>query len=101
MHRFLHCINGICIDYRGMLRASVPMFERYTDFEKRVLAEIFSPKFAEENIRNVGLLRSLNYKFRGWWANRWKHCIIYCEGLASTFFVQLDSHLVAPKSLRT
>lgn len=100
MHRFLYCIDDICIVYFGMSRAPVPPFVRDTDLEKRVLAEIFFPKFAEEKPRNVGLLRSLSYKFRGWWPSRWKHRGVYREGLVSTFFVQLISHLMKPKSLR-
>lgn len=100
MHKFLHCLNGICIDYLGMSDGLLPSFERDVNLEKRVLAEIFAPEFSETRPQNVGILRSLSYKFRRWWANRWKHRIVYSEGLVSTFFVQLRSHLMKPKSLK-
>lgn len=100
MHKFLHCLNGICIDYLGMSNDLLPLFKRDVDLEKRVLAEIFEPEFSEAKPQNAGILRSLSYKFRRWWANRWKHRIVYREGLVSTFFVQLRSHLMKPKSLK-
>ncbi len=100
MHKFLHCLNGICIDYLGMSDGLLPSFERDVNLEKRVLAEIFEPEFSEAKPQNAGILRSLSYKFRRWWANRWKHRIVYREGLVSTFFVQLRSHLMKPKSLK-
>ncbi len=100
MHKFLHCLNGICIDYLGMSDGLLPSFERNVNLEKRVLAEIFAPEFSETKPQNAGILRSLSYKFRRWWANRWKHRIVYSEGLVSTFFVQLRSHLMKPKSLK-
>lgn len=100
MHKFLHCLNGICIDYLGMSNGLLPLFKRDVDLEKRVLAEIFEPEFSEAKPQNAGILRSLSYKFRRWWANRWKHRIVYREGLVSTFFVQLRSHLMKPKSLK-
>ena len=100
MHKFLHCLNGICIDYLGMSDGLLPSFERDVNLEKRVLAEIFAPEFSETKPQNAGILRSLSYKFRRWWANRWKHRIVYSEGLVPTFFVQLRSHLMKPKSLK-
>lgn len=100
MRKFLDCVNGICIDYLGMSDQLLPSFELDVDLEKRVLAEIFSPEFTDKKPCNVGLLRSLSYKFRRWWANRWKHRIVYREGLVVTFFVQLCSHLMKPKSLK-
>lgn len=100
MHKFLHCLTGICIDYLGMSDGLLPSFERDVNLEKRVLAEIFAPEFSETKPQNAGILRSLSYKFRRWWANRWKHRIVYREGLVSTFFVQLRSHLMKPKSLK-
>lgn len=100
MHRFLHCINGICVDYLGLPATLLPPFERDCKLEQRVLAEIFTPEFSEPKPCNAGVLQSLSYMFRRWWANRWKHHIVYREGLVSTFFVQLISHLMKSKSLR-
>lgn len=98
MHRFLHCLQAIATDALGTPAAELPPFERDEALEQRVLNEILQPEFAEPWPRR-GALRILRFKFRRWWANRWKHRIVYREGLLSTFVVQLWSHLLKPKSL--
>lgn len=100
MHRFLYCMNAICVDFLGLSSDLLPHFERNRDLEHRVLNEIFYPEFSEPKPLRGGLFQSLNYKLRRWWANRWKHRIVYREDLVSTFFVQVWSHLMKPKTLR-
>ena len=99
MHRFLQCQMAISIDYLGLDAACVPSFERDEVLERRVLNDILHPEFSEK-AQKVGLVRSLIYKTRRWWANRWKHHMVYNEGLILTFLVQLRSHLMLPKSLK-
>lgn len=100
MHRFMYCMNAICIDYLGLPSDLLPPFERDKDLEQRVLNEIFCPEFSEPKPYCASLFQSLSYKLRRWWVNRWKHRIVYREGLVSTFFVQVWSHLMKPKTLR-
>ncbi len=100
MSRFLNSLNAICIDYLELPRSSVPEFKRDTALEKRVLNEILQPEFSEQKPKNAGYLKSWSYMLRRWWANRWKHKIVYNEGLLKTFFVQIWSHLLKPKSLK-
>ena len=100
MHRFLNCMNAICVDKLGLPSESVPVFERDKMLEERVWNEILQPEFAEEKPKNAGYIKSWSYMFRRWWANRWKHRIVYNEGLASTFIVQVWSHLLKPKTLK-
>ena len=100
MHRFINCMNAICIDKLGLPSNAVPEFERDKVLEARVWNEILHPEFAQEKPKNAGYLKSWSYMFRRWWANRWKHRIVYNEGLASTFIVQVWSHLLKPKSLK-
>lgn len=100
MHRFLNCMNAICIDRLGLARDCVPEFDRDAMLEERVWNEILQPEFAEEKPQNAGYLKSWSYMFRRWWANRWKHRIVYNEGLVTTFLVQVWSHLLKPKSLK-
>ena len=100
MHRFLYCMNAICVDYLGLPSNLLPPFERDNDLEQRVLNEIFCPEFSESKPFSASLFQSLSYKLRRWWANRWKHRIAYREGLVSTFCVQVWSHLMKPKTLR-
>ena len=100
MHRFLHCLNTICIDRFSLPSVIVPEFERDAKLEERVWREILQPEFAVASPKNAGYLRSWVFMFRRWWTNRWKHRITYPEGLVETFFVQLWSHLLKPKSLK-
>ena len=100
MHKFLDCLNAICIDKLGLPQQCVPEFKRNPQLEERVWNEILQPEFSEPQPKNAGYLKSWRYMFRRWWANRWKHRIVYNEGLAKTFFVQVWSHLLKPKSLK-
>lgn len=100
MHRFLDCVNAICIDKLGLPEHCVPPFEREPKLVERVWREILQPEFSEPQPKGAGYLKSWSYMFRRWWANRWKHRMVYNEGLAKTFFVQVWSHLLKPKSLK-
>jgi hypothetical protein len=100
MHKFLDCINAICIDRLGLSNHCVPEFERDKQLEERVWNEILHPEFAQPQPKNAGYIKSWNFMFRRWWANRWKHRIVYNESLSKTFFVQVWSHLLKPNSLK-
>lgn len=100
MHRFLNCMNAVCIDKLGLPSGAVPEFERDPILEERVWNEILQPEFAEAKPLGAGYIKSWGYMFRRWWANRWKHKLVYSEGLATTFIVQVWSHLLKPKSLK-
>ena len=100
MHRFLNAMNAICIDKLGLPVRCVPEFNREEKLTVRVWNEIMQPEFNETQPRNVGYLKSWAYMFRRWWANRWKHRIVYRESLFSTFVVQIWSHMLKPKSLK-
>lgn len=97
--KFLNCINAICIDYFDIPADYFPQFERNKELEERVFNDIIQPEFSEKS-PSGNLLKSLIFKFRRWWANRWKHRIVYREGLLITFFVQIYSHALKPKSFR-
>ena len=100
MNLLLDCLNAICIDKLGLPSSCVPQFERNSRLEQRVWNEVLHPEFPEPKPVNVGYVRSWSYMFRRWWANRWKHRIVYNECLVTTFAVQLWSHLLKPKSLK-
>ena len=100
MHHFLNCINAICIDKLELPSSLLPAFERNPKLEERVWNEIMHPEFSESKPKNVGYLASWRYMIRRWWANRWKHQIVYNESLVKTFFVQVYSHILKPKSLK-
>ena len=100
MHKFLNCINSICIDRLNLPSSCVPPYERDKQLEERVWNEILQPEFSESKPKNAGYLKSWGFMFRRWWASRWKHQIVYNESLGKTFVVQVWSHLLKPKSLK-
>lgn len=96
MHRFLYCLNEIAVKCTGLDEELFPKLP-HDELAGRVLEDILSPEFSEQPPE--GTLWRLNiYKVRRWWANRWKHRIVYREGLLKTFFVQIYSHILKPKS---
>lgn len=98
MHKFLGVLNAICVKYLGLSSDIVLSIDVDTQLAERVYREIFKPEFEEPKPTKAGLVKSLSYMLRRWWANRWKHRICYSEGLISTFFVQMWSHFLKPKS---
>ena len=99
MDRFLHCLNALSIDILGVGESCFPPFERDGSLEQRVLAEVLHPAFAER-IPKRGFLQIMVFKLRRWWSGRWKHRIVYREGLVAMFFSQLRSHLESPEAMK-
>ncbi len=96
MHRLLHCLNGICIEHFGVPASVFPPFERDRDLEERVLQDILHPQYPDKSALRGNLFRSFCFRLRRWWGNRWKHRMVYREGLFLTFLVQIRSHLMKP-----
>ena len=99
LHTFFNQINAICIDYLGFDETVFPTVERKEEMEKRILADILHPEFAEEK-PSSGLLPILTFKFRRWWHNRWKHPLVYKEWLLPMFLTLLWSHLRRYKTIK-
>lgn len=97
MHKFLLAINDICVQYLGF---DASLFRTGGDAEltKRVLNEILQPEFQEENPK--GMLPYVLSRSKRWWANRWKHKIVYPEGMMATLFSQVGAHLMKPATLK-
>ncbi len=100
MHRFLHCLNGICIDYLGVPEGVFTKFERDKALEGRVMKDILYPAFPDKSAIGKNVFRDYAFRLRRWWANRWKHRMVYREGLLFTFLVQIRCHLMTPEGKR-
>lgn len=98
MERFLDAMNAISADICGIDIVLMPNTARRPDLERRILNDILAPEFSEKK-PDKGALRIIWYKCRRWWANRWKHRLVYREGLLSAFLMQLRSHILKPKSI--
>lgn len=62
---------------------------------KMVLTDIFSNHY---QVSYPNPVKSLFWKFKRWWANRWKHKIVYKDSLLSTFIYQVFAHAIKPNS---
>lgn len=89
---FFHQINAICVDYLGFTEADFPTIERNAQMEQRILMDVLRPEFDEER-PNGGLVSVIWFKYKRWWANRWKHQLVYHDRLLTTFATLAWSHL--------
>lgn len=104
MEKFVLCINAIAAEQLGFDASIFHTPEEFRGFSAhnrvlvaRVLEDILSP--ADFNATGLPPVRYIWTRLRCWWHNRWKHRIVYSDSLFSTFFVQLRSHLMKPKTI--
>lgn len=100
MDRFLDALNGYAVDYFNIDSRLLPNFARRNDLEQRILNDILQPEFCEPKPEK-GLIRIILFKYRRWWANRWKHHLVYREGLLHSFVTQAWSHILKPKAIKS
>jgi len=100
MDKFLNCLNAICIDYMGIPADCFPTFERDEELVARVLQDTLYPPFSDKSAIGGNPIKDFMYRLKRWWGNRWKHKLVYKEGLILTFLVQVRSHLINPEKIR-
>lgn len=98
MKRFADAITGICIDNLGMSADYVPGVHRDKALEARILNDIIFAEFSEK-MPEKGFFRIVWWKTRRYFANRWKHKLIYKESWIWTFFQSSWAHLIKPKTI--
>ena len=89
--------NAICIEDLGFEAGIFPEGEYDKALKDRVLADILSPEFNEEE--PSGLIPRVAFKFRRWCANGWKHRLCYKESMWSAFWSGVWNHLLKPSSV--
>lgn len=96
MHHFYDAQNYICYHYLGFDKPLFPMIEG-EEYGERVFQDLFN----DENMKpkEKGFVKYIYSRYKKWWRNRWKHRIVYPEGLFTTFLVQAVSHLMKPATL--
>ena len=99
MELFLDAMNGLAMELCDIEITHIPSTTRHLDLERRIINDILTPEFAVPQPQS-GTLRIVVYKLRRCWANRWKHKIVYRDGLVRTLFTQVFSHLEKPKSIK-
>lgn len=83
MQPFADCVQALCVDCLGMEPAWVPPFRRHAALERRMLDDVLD--FRTPEPPPEGLLRGGWFRLRRWWAQRWKHRMVYAESLTGTF----------------
>lgn len=104
MEKFVLCVDAIAVEQLGFDASIFHVPVGCNDFAARnqalvarVLEDILSP--ADFDAKGLPPVRYVWTRLRCWWHNRWKHKIVYSDSLLSTFFVQLRSHLMKPKTI--
>ena len=98
MKRFADAITGICIDNLGLSAEYIPNVQRDTKLESRILNDIVFAEF-DERKPEKGFVRIVWWKMRRYFANRWKHKLIYKESWVWTFIQSSWAHLIKPKTI--
>lgn len=98
MKRFADAVTRICIEYLGMNPNIIPDTKSERTLENRIVNDILHAEFDEPKPAK-GAIRIVWWKMRRFWANRWKHELIYNESWAMTFFCSAYSHLLKPKTI--
>lgn len=99
IYTFFNQINAICVDYLGFSEKDFPTIRRNQELEKRILMDILSPEFDEKK-PNGSLFTVVWFKLRRWWANKWKHQLVYNDNLPSIFATLALSHLKRIKTIK-
>ena len=99
IYTFFNQINAICVDYLGFSEKDFPTIRRNQELEKRILMDILSPEFDEKK-PNGSLFTVVWFKLRRWWANKWKHQLVYNDNLPSIFATLALSHLKRVKTIK-
>lgn len=97
---FVQALDEIAIEYLGMNKKIFHLFSEMkpdTSLANRILYDTLNPAFGGK--RPTGILSYNLWMIKRWWANRWKHKIVYKDLLLSTFGYQVVSHLMKPSTL--
>ena len=109
---FFNYLNAICIEDLGfdaeLFGGKIFTIENDrvadtcvidTSLKKRILADIISPEFTEEEPTGPGLFRRVAFKYRRWQANAWKQRLCYSDNRFVAFWKSAWAHLLKPSSI--
>lgn len=99
IYTFFNQINAICVDYLGFSEKDFPTIRRNKELEERILMDILSPEFDEKK-PDGKLFTVVWFKLRRWWANKWKHQLVYNDNLPAIFATLALSHLKRIKTIK-
>lgn len=88
--------NAICVEELGFEVGIFPQMQINSQLKERVLRDILSPEFKEEE--KGGILRRYILKYRRWKANQWKHDLCFNDSRWSAFWTGVWGHIFKPMS---
>jgi hypothetical protein len=96
MRTMFDIINAICVEDLGF-EPVCGVGINDTLVKSRVLNEILCPK--TNNERPAALIPRVLWRFRRWKSSEWKHKLCFREGMWSSFWSGVWSHLIKPETL--
>lgn len=95
MNHFLDAINGICVRFLGYASELFPIEEKNVKLQERVLCEILENRYygkLESSDSSYTITYGLS-KTATLFRNRWKHKMVFDEGIFETFLWKLLNYL--------
>ncbi len=97
MKKLYDIFNTICVDDLGFDSSMFPKVQFEPMLKERVLNDILSPEFTEEE--KGGFFSRAFFKYRRWKANAWKHELCFKESMWSAFWSGVWGHMMKPASI--
>lgn len=94
MRKMFNIFNAICVSNLGFESNVFPTVQFDPFVKDRVLRDILSPEFNEEESK--GKLCWAVFIYRRWRSNRWKHELCFNESLWSAFWTGVIGHMMKP-----
>lgn len=99
MRPFVDAVRGILVDYLGLAPESLPAPQQEDKaLEERIINDILYSEFSVKCPKK-GAVAIVWWKIRRFWANRWKHRLVYRESWLHSFLQMTYSHLLKPKTI--
>lgn len=86
MHRFLSCIDQICVEHLGFSPSIFPILEVDTNLTDQVLSDIFQ-------FDGMTLNETIPQKMKRWASRRWQYNICFSDSRLSYFLTSMWEHL--------
>lgn len=87
MHRFLECLNAICVEDLGFANELFPHKDCDKSLKTRVLEEILAGPDIKKDA-------SAWLRTKRWWQHRWKHEICYSDSMFSSFITSITANII-------
>lgn len=98
MDRFADAATAICVERLGVNPDRAYDYTQDEVLQNELLNETLHPLFSEKH-PDRGIAAPALFKLRRWWANRWKHRLVYKDSLAGSFLWLCWAHLIRPRSI--